>query len=179
MEDIDKRPEQYPYKRHQQPTIRERRYVKNLFDPKNKTKRQAALDAGFSSQPHSEAVTVMIKNLMRQCGLSDKKLVEQLKHFVFEATDEDNAVKALRMAFELKDYFPANRRPSELSLSQINIYKEMDIDVLTGRVRELLERIREEESQDRPLLPDQASSGLQRPDGDIPQGTLPEGSNGE
>ena len=179
MEDIDKRPARFPYKRNQRPTIRERRYVKNLFNPKNKTSKQAALDAGFSNPPHGEAVTIMIKNLMTQSGLSDKKLVDRLKRFIFKARDEDNAVKALRMAFELKDYFPANRKPSELSLSQINIYKEMDIDVLTRRVGDLLERVREEESKNRPLLPNEAGSGLQRPDGDIPQGTLPESSNGK
>jgi len=175
----DIRPPRYPYQRIRRPSIRQRKYVKNLFNPNYKTKSEAAQEAGFKNPPDNEGIQWELRRLMDQAGLSDNKLVKKLKQCIYGSKDEDNSVKALRMAFELKDLFPANRKSSELSLSQINIYKELDINVLTTRIRELLERIGEEESQRRPLLPDKGNSGLQRPDGDIPQGTLPESTNGK
>jgi len=152
----------YPYKRLRKLTPNEARYVRGVVQ--GKTHKEAALTAGFKKPPHSDVVKRAIVRIMDRAGLADHHLVQELKKYVFEAKDEDNALKALRMAFELKDHFPANRKESGLTLSQINIYSGVDDNALQARVRRLIEGDGEEKSEERPLLPNEGSPGLQRPD---------------
>lgn len=176
----EKIPPKYPRQFVREASPKERRYVKNLFSKRCMTKKEAALDAGYKHIPNeSPAIKSEIVKVMHKAGLSDYKLVVQLKHFLFDAKREDNALKALRMAFELKDSFPANRKTPDLSLSQINIYQGVEYGDLKKRVRDLLERIGAEESEGRPILSDDPSPGIQRPDGELPQGTVSEDTKPE
>lgn len=170
----EKKPPKYPRQFVREASAKERIYVKNLFSKKCKSKQQAASEAGFSVPPRNDAVKSEIVKVMHRAGLSDYKLIVQLKHFVFDAKHEDNALKALRMAFELKDDFPANRKLPTLSMNQLNIYQGVDQNVLEERIRKLLARAGAEEGEGRPVLPNDPSSGIQRPDGRIPQGAMSE-----
>jgi hypothetical protein len=152
----------YPCKRLRTLSAKEARYVKGVVQ--GKPRRIAAVDAGFNNPPKSEEVRRAIIRVMDNAGLSDHRLVRELKKYVFKAEDEDNSLKALRMAFELKDHFPANRREAGLTLSQINIYQGVDDNALKARVRRLIKGNGEEKSEERPLLSDEGNSGIQRPD---------------
>jgi len=169
----DKKPPKYPRQRVRDTSVREKKYIKNLFSGRHKSKASAGRDAGFKVAPHTDAVANQISKVLDKIGLSDRKLALRLKQLL-DSKAEDNQLKALRMAFELRDSFPANRKVQQLSFNQLNIYQGVDQNVLETRIRRLLARAGAEESEEGLVLSDDTGSGIQRPDGELPQGTVSE-----
>lgn len=142
---------------------RQNSFVKHIASGKNAT--QSAILAGYSKKSARFTASKLLTNanilqqleeIFDKAGLSDEQLVERLKTAIDagigqKATNGD-ALKGLRMIFELKNKFPASQLKAEITqedeihmkLEQMSQEELADyLEATTTKTLELVERMKQ------------------------------------